>query len=296
MRSAPRRMPINHARPHPPFGLTRAERAYFDAAGSRMPPPRDECTPQRIDVADAGDDEAEEEEEEEEDRARDACGRAVVRMVGNDGRDHAARRSRRRRASRCAASARWRWRSSRRRRYAAGVASSLGLRIPRSPRISGCLAANRRRRWRRSSPRSARTTTRTRTGRVDRSERRRRPPGTEGASELPGGLRTTSAGFGDQPKRLKARTRSEGQELTVQDARRAGGTPPPGMISEGARPRAAGSPITDVTDVRGVVHAPRRHRSSGGRPGASCAVSLSRKGDRRNLMGTGHLRVLGFEY
>ena len=68
------------ARPHPPFGLTRAERAYFDAAG---PPMRARTTTYgsiAVDVADAG-----EEEEEEGGTAREtAGGRAVVRMVGNE--------------------------------------------------------------------------------------------------------------------------------------------------------------------------------------------------------------------
>ena len=49
----------NRARPHPLFGLTRAERAYFDAAGSPMRARTTTYGSIAVDVADAGDDEEE---------------------------------------------------------------------------------------------------------------------------------------------------------------------------------------------------------------------------------------------
>ena len=165
----------NRARPHPPFGLTRAERAYFDAAGSPMRARTTTYGSIAVDVADAGDDDDEEEEEEEGDRARDAAGARSSGWLGTSARRRGATVAAAACLAMCGVGALALAIAPPEIR--AGVASSLGLRIPESPK-PGFVEANRH------EPSTsflaplgsndANERTRTRTRPTDRSERRRR--------------------------------------------------------------------------------------------------------------------------
>ena len=131
----------NRARPHPPFGLTRAERAYFDAAGSPMRARTTTYGSIAVDVADAGDDDDEEEEEEEGDRARDAAaGARSSGWLGTSGRRRGATVAAAACLAMCGVGALALAIAPPEIR--AGVASSLGLRIPESPK-PGFVEANR---------------------------------------------------------------------------------------------------------------------------------------------------------
>ena len=184
----------NHARPHPLFGLTRAERAYFDAAGSPMRARATTYGSIAVDVADAGDDE-EEEEEEEEDRARDAAGARSSGWLGTTARPRGATVAAAACLAMCGVGALALAIAPPEIR--AGVASSLGLRIPRSPK-PGFVEANRHE----STPFLAPL------GSNDANEDGSRGPLRAPSSTFEPrrngylvGL-TTSAGFGDQFKRL----------------------------------------------------------------------------------------------
>ena len=185
----------NHARPHPLFGLTRAERAYFDAAGSPMRARATTYGSIAVDVADAGDDEEEEDEEEEEDRARDAAGARSSGWLGTTARPRGATVAAAACLAMCGVGALALAIAPPEIR--AGVASSLGLRIPRSPK-PGFVEANRHE----STPFLAPL------GSNDANEDGSRGPLRAPSSTFEPrrngylvGL-TTSAGFGDQFKRL----------------------------------------------------------------------------------------------
>ena len=185
----------NHARPHPLFGLTRAERAYFDAAGSPMRARATTYGSIAVDVADAGDDEEEEDEEEGEDRARDAAGARSSGWLGTTARPRGATVAAAACLAMCGVGALALAIAPPEIR--AGVASSLGLRIPRSPK-PGFVEANRHE----STPFLAPL------GSNDANEDGSRGPLRAPSSTFEPrrngylvGL-TTSAGFGDQFKRL----------------------------------------------------------------------------------------------
>ena len=185
----------NHARPHPLFGLTRAERAYFDAAGSPMRARATTYNSIAVDVADAGEDEEEEDEEEGEDRARDAAGARSSGWLGTTARPRGATVAAAACLAMCGVGALALAIAPPEIR--AGVASSLGLRIPRSPK-PGFVEANRHE----STPFLAPL------GSNDANEDGSRGPLRAPSSTFEPrrngylvGL-TTSAGFGDQFKRL----------------------------------------------------------------------------------------------
>lgn len=185
----------NHARPHPLFGLTRAERAYFDAAGSPMRARATTYGSIAVDVADAGDDDEEEDEEEGEDRARDAAGARSSGWLGTTARPRGATVAAAACLAMCGVGALALAIAPPEIR--AGVASSLGLRIPRSPK-PGFVEANRHE----STPFLAPL------GSNDANEDGSRGPLRAPSSTFEPrrngylvGL-TTSAGFGDQFKRL----------------------------------------------------------------------------------------------
>ena len=189
----------SRARPHPLFGLTRAERAYFDAAGSPMRARATTYGSIAVDVADAGDDE---EEEEEGDRARDAAGARSSGWLGTSARRRGATVAAAACLAMCGVGALALAIAPPEIR--AGVASSLGLRIPESPK-PGFVEANRHESTSFLAP----------LGSNDANDANEDEDASHGPLRAPSssssfeprrngylvGL-TTSAGFGDQFKRL----------------------------------------------------------------------------------------------
>ena len=186
----------NHARPHPLFGLTRAERAYFDAAGSPMRARATTYGSIAVDVADAGDDEEEEDEEEGEDRARDAAGARSSGWLGTTARPRGATVAAAACLAMCGVGALALAIAPPEIR--AGVASSLGLRIPRSPK-PGFVEANRHESTPFLAPLGSNDD-----ANEDGSRGPLRAPSSTFEPRRNGYLvgLTTSAGFGDQFKRL----------------------------------------------------------------------------------------------
>ena len=186
----------NHARPHPLFGLTRAERAYFDAAGSPMRARATTYNSIAVDVADAGDDDEEEDEEEGEDRARDAAGARSSGWLGTTARPRGATVAAAACLAMCGVGALALAIAPPEIR--AGVASSLGLRIPRSPK-PGFVEANRHESTPFLAPLGSNDD-----ANEDGSRGPLRAPSSTFEPRRNGYLvgLTTSAGFGDQFKRL----------------------------------------------------------------------------------------------
>ncbi len=185
----------NHARPHPLFGLTRAERAYFDAAGSPMRARATTYGSITVDVADAGDDD-DEEEEEEEDQARDAAGARSSGWLGTTARPRGATVAAAACLAMCGVGALALAIAPPEIR--AGVASSLGLRIPRSPK-PGFVEANGHESTPFLAPLGSNDD-----ANEDGSRGPLRAPSSTFEPRRNGYLvgLTTSAGFGDQFKRL----------------------------------------------------------------------------------------------